>query len=139
MMAMASSGLTPGISASRSTAVSAAAPGPGPGDGTPPALIPPAAGIAPRGGIDLVLDRGDGPVEQGDGVQADPDQHAMVLAGERALQGVPGAFAPAPLTWDAARAARAPGSRWPPAAASTMSRAVLTLASRDTTDDSLTR
>ena len=48
MMAMASLGLTPGISARRSAAVSAAGPGPGSGDGTPSALMPQAAGMASR-------------------------------------------------------------------------------------------
>jgi hypothetical protein len=46
MIAMARPGLTPGISASRCTAVGAAAPGPGSGDGTPSALMPQAAGMA---------------------------------------------------------------------------------------------
>ena len=38
-------------------------------------------------GFDLVLQRGDRPVQQGDVVQVDPDQHAVVLAGHHAVQG----------------------------------------------------
>ena len=48
MMAMASFGLTPGISASRSAAVSDRGVRSGAGAGTPSALMPQAAGIAPR-------------------------------------------------------------------------------------------
>ena len=45
--------------------------------------------------LDLVLDRGDSPVQERDVVQVDADQHGMVLAGEHAFQGVLDAFAPA--------------------------------------------
>jgi hypothetical protein len=45
----------------------------------------PGGGDRAKGGIDLVLDCGDGAVQERDVVQVDPDEHGMVLAGEHAL------------------------------------------------------
>jgi hypothetical protein len=55
----------------------------------------PGGGDGVQGGFDLVLDRGDSPVQECDVVQVDADQPGMVLAAEHALQGVLDAFAPA--------------------------------------------
>jgi hypothetical protein len=63
MIALASFGLTPGISASRSTAGSTAASGPGSADGPSSALTPQLAGDGVQRGLDLVLDGGGQPVQ----------------------------------------------------------------------------
>ena len=55
--------------------------------GTPSALTPQAAGMASEGGLDLVLDCGDQPVQAGDVVQVEADQHGVVGAEGHALQG----------------------------------------------------
>ena len=86
MIALASLRLTPGISASRSAAGSTAASGPGPADGTPSARDAPGGGDGVQRGLDLVLDLGGQPVQQGDVVQVEADQHGVVLAHEHALQ-----------------------------------------------------
>jgi len=55
----------------------------------------PGGGDGVQGGLDLVLDRGDGPVEQGDVVQVDADQRAVVVPDLHSLQGPGDRAAPA--------------------------------------------
>jgi hypothetical protein len=97
MMARARSGLTPGISASRSAAGSTGPPAPGLARG-PGALGVDALcgrdGVQGRG--DAVLDRGDGPVQERDVVQVDPGEPAVVVSVEHALQRRLDARAPGP-------------------------------------------
>ena len=73
----------------------------------------PTGGI--RRGLDLVLDRGGLPVQQGGAVQVQPDQHGVVSAEAHALQGP---FHRGAAALDVAvrqGGARAAGSRSPPA------------------------
>ena len=118
MIALARSGLTPGISASRSAAGSTAAPGPGLGGRDAVGADAPGGGDRVQGGLDLVLDRGDQPVQQGDVVQVDADQPGVVIAERHALQGLLDGGAAA---LDAAVRPGRPGPsgrarrrRWPP-------------------------
>ena len=82
MIARARARLTPGISASRSTAGRAAASSPRPASGPvlPLGVGAPGGGDGVQGRLDLVLDRGYRPVEDGDVVEVDADQHGVASA-----------------------------------------------------------
>jgi len=61
---------------------------PGAGTGLPARVGAPGRGDGLQGGLDLVLDRGDGLVQLGGAVQVKADQHRVVAADLHALQGL---------------------------------------------------